>query len=127
MKSTFAVVLAFFAASLIAAPTGSSPAITIQFANDISGRNADATLIADGNPNAVANLFAGSPIDNGGKIIATSAQLVNFPQGVFCVIKAFDGTVITNLNTDKTFADLDGNPNAAIPTVVSGDAIICEV
>jgi len=131
MKSTLSLVFALFAASISAAPAASSkrdfPAITIQFANDMSGANADATLVANGTPNSVAHLFAGSSIDNGGEIIATSSQLVNFIQGLSCVVTGYQGTVIASLSTDKTFADLDGNPNAAIPTVVSGDSITCEV
>ena len=128
MKTTFAAVLALYAASILGAPTAPTfPSISIQFANDMTGANVDVAVVADGNPNAVATLFAGTSIDNGGEIIATSAQLVNFVQGTSCVIVNFQGTIIANLNTDKTYADLDGNPNAAVPQVVSGDVIVCDV
>lgn len=36
-------------------------------------------------------------------------------------------SMMASLSTDDTFADLDGNPNAAIPTDVSGDTITCKV
>jgi hypothetical protein len=125
MKFTIAAVFAVFATSILAAPA-TFPTVTIQFSNDQTGANADVKVTANGNPNAVSTLFAGTSINKGGRIIATSAQLTQFVQGTFCVVKA-GNTVIANLNTDKTFADLDGNHNAAIPTDVTNDVIICEV
>jgi hypothetical protein len=124
MKSTFAAVLAVCAAAASAAPT--YPTVTVQFSNDQTGANANVPVITDGTPYAVSTLFAGTAVDINGRIIATSAQLTQFVQGTFCVVKAGD-TVIGNLNTDKTFADLDGNPNAAIPTDLTGTVLICEV
>jgi hypothetical protein len=130
MQFTIATALAVLAAVATAAPATqvrTLPTVTISFSNDQSGRNAAVPIVADGNPNLVGSLFAGSAIDVNGEIIATSAQLTQFVQGTFCVIENFAGTVVAKLNTDATFADLDGNPNAAVPTDVTGLTIICEV
>lgn len=120
-----AAVFALFASSILAAPV-TFHTITIQLSNDQTRANADLSVIADGNTNAVSALFAGTSIDNGGRIIATSAQLTQFVQGTSCVVET-GNTVIAILNTDETFANLDGNPNAAIPTDVTNDVIVCEV
>ena len=129
MKS-FAAALALFAAVASAAPTiiaRDFPTVTIQLSNDQSGANAAVPIVTDGTPTLIGSVFAGTSVDVNGEIIATSAQLTQFVQGTFCVIENFAGTVVAKLNTDSTFADLDGNPNAAVPTDVTGLAIICEV
>lgn len=128
MKSTFAAALALFAAAASAAPAvpRGFPTVTIQFANDQTGHNANVAVVANGNQNYVSTLFAGTSIDINGRIIATSAQLTQFVQGTNCVV-ASGLTAIADLTTDHTFADLDGNPNAAVPTDVTGDTIVCHI
>jgi hypothetical protein len=134
MKSTLAVIFAVFAAVASAAPTPTTTAadstitttVTVQLSNDATGANANKAVIADGTPLAIADLFAGTAVDNAGQIIATSVQLVQFIDNTFCVIKAGDDFVGV-FNFEKTFADLDGNPDAAIPTDLNGTVLICEV
>lgn len=129
MKSTFAAVLALFAAAASAAPAiiaRDYPIVTIQFSNDQSGANADVQIVANGQQNAVSTLFAGTSIDINGQIIATSAQLVQFVSGTSCVVG--NGlTGIADLSADHTYGDLDGNPNTSVPTNVSGDVIVCSI
>jgi hypothetical protein len=124
MKPTLAVVSALLATAITAAPVTTT--VTVQLANDFTGANADVPIIANGSPNAIATLFAGTSIDNDGQILATSAQLTQFVTGTSCVIEA-GATVIGTLNTDQMFADLDATPNVDVPIDVTGDVIICEV
>jgi hypothetical protein len=135
MKTTFAIISALFvASSAIAAPAGgpqippaTSQTVTVSFSNDQTGRNAPITAPLDGTVISISSYLANSPLYNNGQVAASSAYLVAFPQGAACAITAADGHIITNLNDQKTFVDLDGNPNAAIPVSLNGATLTCEI
>ncbi|KAF3914290.1 hypothetical protein ABW20_dc0101587 [Dactylellina cionopaga] len=127
MKSTIAIFFSFFAAAITAAPTGTTfPSVTVSLSNDLSGANGIATIEANGVDRYISELFGNTPVGTGGYVVASSAQLTNFPQGVFCIIKKGDAPVGI-LNFMRTFADLDGNPNAAIPQNLDGAILNCQV
>jgi hypothetical protein len=139
MKTTFAIISALFAASTtLAAPAGgpqypptSAPATsqtaTVSFINDQSGANAPIVAPLDGTVISLSNALINTSLGASGQVLATSAQFVAFPQGAACAITAANGQIITNLNDQKTFADLDGNPNAAVPVNLAGATLTCEI
>jgi hypothetical protein len=110
-SSTFAVV----ALAVPALTTPIFPSVTIQLANDLTGANAAAKLPADGAFHAIADLFDYTPInvnDSSGeaRIIASSAQLIQFPQGVFCIIKENMNPVgVLNFLSTFTHLTMAGN------------------
>ena len=109
MKSAIFAVCSFLAAFGTASPT--TPSVTLQLANDLSGANNNQVILADGTTHAIADLFAGTSVDVNGQIYVSSAQLTAFPTHVQCAIFKAQ-SLVTVLTQDKTFADLDGNPNA---------------
>jgi hypothetical protein len=130
MKTTFAIISALFAASTtLAAPLAAgAPAVqtaTVSFNNDQSGRNAPIVAPLDGTVISISAALANSPLYVNGAVTATSAQFVAFPQGAACVINN-NGAIVT-LNSQKTFVDLDGNPNAAVPVNLNGATLQCEL
>ncbi|KAK6515953.1 hypothetical protein TWF281_004544 [Arthrobotrys megalospora] len=127
MKSTIAIIFSVFATAIIAAPAGTTfPSVTVSLANDLSGANGHATIEANGQDRSISQLFKNTPVGTNGHVVASSAQLTNFPQGVFCIIKKGDAP-IGILNFRRTFADLDGNPHTAIPQNLDGAILNCQV
>ncbi|GAM37253.1 hypothetical protein EIK77_000786 [Talaromyces pinophilus] len=122
--------LALLATSVVALPSGfvarqSPNEITFTIINDQTGAQAAATVPIDGSVAAFQDLFGTSSLASNGRILATSSQLIAFPQGVDCIIYQTTIDVIGHLTPEHTYLDLDGNPNAAIPVDVSGDHITC--
>ncbi|PLB46348.1 hypothetical protein P170DRAFT_362060 [Aspergillus steynii IBT 23096] len=125
MKSFTAIVFSLLAASVFAAPVEERALqVTVSLANDQSGANAGVQFPADGNNRSIRTLYGNTPVGAGGTVLASSAQLTAFPQTINCVIRN-NGAVIATLTAQRTFADLDGNPNAAIPVNLNGGVINC--
>ena len=133
MQFTIAAVFAL-AAAVSAAPSTipakrTVPSVTISLSNDASGANGAATILADGNPNQVQTLFQNSPLfvpQINDEILATSAQLTSFPQGVSCIFQNAGKTFAT-LNVDTSFVEFSTPNPQLIPTRLSGTVLICEV
>jgi hypothetical protein len=122
MKSTIFALCSFLAAFGAAVPT--TPTVTLQLANDLSGANNDQVILADGSTYAISDLFSGTSVDVNGQILVTSAQLVAFPTFVQCAI--FEAqSLVTVLTQDHTFADLDGNSATTIPVELNNAWVSC--
>lgn len=122
--------LALLATSVAALPSGfvarqSPNEITFTITNDQSGAQAAATVPIDGSVATFENLFGASALASNGQILASSSQLIAFPQGVDCIIFRSARDVVGHLVPSHTYLDLDGNPNAAVPVDVTGDSITC--
>ena len=127
MKSFAAVVLGLAAAaSAIPAPKSTVANLTFSLTNDLTGANAAATIPGNGVDVPLEDLFVGTSVAPGGQILATSIQFVTLPPNVFsaCVFALNGRTVV--INDKKTFADIDGNPYAAIPQLLNGVTINCQ-
>ncbi|ORY03031.1 hypothetical protein BCR34DRAFT_605359 [Clohesyomyces aquaticus] len=133
MKFTLAIASTLFATAITAAPSaiqarnGKYPEATVSVINDITGAHAPITLGADGSEHRVGDLFTGTPIDNAGTILATSAQLTMFPQGVECSFYLPGGKPIILDSQAHTFAQLDGNPDAACTVVLNDFIFSCKM
>lgn len=122
--------LALFAISAVALPTTlttrqSSSQLTFTIINDQTGAQAAATIPIDGTSHTFESLFGSSPLASNGEILATSSQLIAFPQVFDCAIINSAQAPVGYFNPSHTYVDLDGNPNAAVPVDVSGDSITC--
>lgn len=125
MKSFTAVVFSLLAASVYAAPVEERALqVTVALSNDQTGANAGVQFAADGTNKSIRTLYGGTSVGAGGIVRASSAQLTAFPQTINCVIRN-NGVVIATLNAQRTFADLDGNPNAATPVNLNNGIINC--
>ena len=122
MKSAIIASLSFLAALVTAGPT--APTATLQLANDLSGANHNAVILTDGTTYPLTDLFAGTAVDVNGQILASSAQLVAHPTYVQCAI-FHPQSLVTVLTQDRTFADLDGNPNALTTIALNDAAVSC--
>jgi hypothetical protein len=98
--------------------------VTFALSNDQTGAYASAPFLADGTDKPIYNLFAGTSVAAGGKVLASSAQLTAFPQTISCVLKN-NGATITTLTAQHTYFDLDGNPSVSIPVNLNGATINC--
>lgn len=132
LKMIFSVIssLALLATSVAAMPSGfvarqNTNKITFTIINDQSGAQAAATVPIDGSVDTFEGLFGTSSLASNGKILATSSQLIAFPQGFECTIFKSTNNVLGYFTPEHTYIDLDGNPNAAIPVDVSGYSISC--
>jgi len=126
MKSFAAITLSLIGLSL-AAPSvlnTRTSSVTIQLANDQSGANSNAAVPLDGASHAISVLYAGSSIAAGGFKV-TSGQLNSFPQSFSCTVRNDAGAAVGTFTPDHTYLDLDGNPNAAVPTDFSTGTITC--
>lgn len=124
MKSTVALVVALLAANTLAMPT-SFPCITVSVINDVNGSNAQATVLANGVPNSIPDLFRHSNIDDHGSIFATSAQLVQFVENAFCSFNEDDH--IFPINGRSTFLDLDGDADKATAILLNHFTFQCQI
>ncbi|KAF2119431.1 hypothetical protein BDV96DRAFT_684030 [Lophiotrema nucula] len=129
MKTTFAAVALLFGAA-IAAPASTKSSqdgtqIKVSVINDQSSRNADATVAADGVANPIRDLFAKTAVDANGRIIASSAQLIQFVDNVTCCFSK-NGQLIP-ITGRLTFADLDGNKGVAIPVDITDFTFECRI
>lgn len=125
MKITSVISIAFLNAVAFAAPSH-LPQISISVINDVTGKNAIATISADGRFQNVSDLFKNSAIDEQGRILASSAQLVGFVENVFCSFNNED--IIIPLNNEVTFAGLGRNPASALSlTLLNNFQLQCQV
>jgi hypothetical protein len=127
MQFTLAIVAAIFASSITAAPTlearNAVPSITVSITNDQTGASASATVPGDGIARNLTDLFGGSAIDQHGAIVGTSAQLTKFSDNTKCFFQNVN--CIINFDGRKTFADLDGNKDIALPVYLNGFNLQC--
>lgn len=100
------------------------PPVTLSLINDQTGQSATTTVIADGSRSSLAQLFRNSNIDNNGRILASSAQLIDFVQGLFCVFQK--GNIIIPINDEKTFVRFDQSQPALLVDL-EGVFLQCEV
>jgi len=133
MKTSFAAVLALFAASSLAAPTPAYPTnqdgLTVSFTltNDESGANAAATVPVNGESNDIYTLFKGSVVDVeaiNSEILATSINFSSIPQYVSCQLLS-GSTAIGTFSPSFTFLTL--TPDVSEPRRLSGTTITCYV
>ena len=113
MQFTLATI-ALFAASAFALPaTQAAPVATatISFINDQSGAHAPIVAPLDGTTVNLYNALTGTPVGVPNQVLASSAQLIAYPQNVDCTIKNLGGTVLGELTARKTYVKL----NAALP------------
>jgi hypothetical protein len=127
MQFTLAIVAAIFASSITAAPAlearNAVPSITVSITNDQTGASASATVPGDGIARNLTDLFGGSAIDQHGAIVGTSAQLTKFSDNTKCFFQNVN--CIINFDGRKTFADLDGNKDIALPVYLNGFNLQC--
>jgi hypothetical protein len=88
------------------------PQITVSLANDQTGTSAQATILADGTVFRIPELFANTNIDNANMVVASSAQLTSFVEGVFCVF--WEGDRAIAINNEQTFIFFDGDRPGAL-------------
>ena len=117
---------ALFFASAFAAP---APVLfKVQLSNDFTGKNADVDIAVNSGPHTFGQLFSGT---FGAQVLATSIQAVSPGAGgnkVQCdIINRGTPAIHAYLNSWNTFVDLDGNPNKATPTDVTGFTIECQL
>ncbi|KAH7108754.1 hypothetical protein B0J11DRAFT_543750 [Dendryphion nanum] len=126
MKLDSIFVVTFLNAVAFAAPSY-SPRITISVTNDLTGRNAVTTIPANGRFQNISSLFKNSAIDEHGRILASSAQLVGFVENVFCSFNNKD--IVIPLNSAATFAVLGRDLESAslVPTLLNNFQLQCQV
>ncbi|PYH83594.1 hypothetical protein BO82DRAFT_400354 [Aspergillus uvarum CBS 121591] len=129
MKSFATIIASVLIAAVSAAPApvdieARVNSVTVSFANDQSGANAGVSIPGDGVTRSIQTLYGGTAVGSSGTVLASSAQLTNFSQWSSCNI-VNGGKSIAYLNSQRTFADLDGNPNAVIPVDLNGATITC--
>ncbi|CAO2650199.1 Nn.00g014910.m01.CDS01 [Neocucurbitaria sp. VM-36] len=101
---------------------------TFSLSNDITGANAARSVVVNGGPVTLGGLFTWSPLVKDGRVIATSAQNLNPVGGaVLCVFTDPATGKVFRLNDKVTFADLDGNDQAAVQTDVTDFTFQCEL
>ncbi|KAJ5120968.1 uncharacterized protein N7515_008929 [Penicillium bovifimosum] len=128
MKFAFASILPLLAVPITATPfeVRQSNPVTVALSNDQTGAYAGVTFQADGTDRTLRSLFGATSVASEGIVKANAAQLTAFVQPVNCVITN-DGASIGTLTAENTYADLDGNPNTAIPFDLSNSKINCRV
>ncbi|KAF2679075.1 hypothetical protein K458DRAFT_119832 [Lentithecium fluviatile CBS 122367] len=129
MKFTIALIAGIFSTAAVAAPAMEAretyKSLTFRITNDLTGRNAAATVLTDGMARNLIDLFRGSAIQNEyGAIIGTSVDLTGgFTDATRCFFQ--DGNTVINFNGKATHADLDGNPAIALPVYMNNFNIQC--
>lgn len=128
MQLTLALVATLFSTSITAAPAiacrAAAPTLTFQVSNDLTGRQASATVVADGIARNLIDLFRNSGIDDNGIIRGSSVQLTGgFNDNTKCFFQS--GNTVINFNGKQTFADLDGDVTKAKPIELNGFNVQC--
>lgn len=115
-------------ASISAAPIESRQPqqVTVALSNDQTGAYAGKTFLADNTDKSVQKLFGATSVGAGGHVQATSVQLTAFPENISCLVKN-KGVTVATLTAQHTYADLDGNPNAATPVDLTYATVNCHV
>ncbi|CAI7678615.1 unnamed protein product [Penicillium pancosmium] len=114
MKAVNAVYLAL--AATVSASTfqaRDTEPVTLALSNDLTRSYATAQIATDGLKHSIGVLFAGSP-------------LATVPNGIHCEITN-GGATIASFTERNTYADLDGNPNQAVPVNLSSARVACTV
>ena len=99
---------------------------TLGLSNDLTRSYATAKFPTDSLNHSLGVYFGGTSVSVGGVVKASSAQLVDMPSGVGCVITN-NGTTIATLTNENTYADLDGNPDESVAINLMGADITCHV
>jgi hypothetical protein len=125
MKSAIATSL-LFVATAIAVPLEARTAATVGFAlsNDQSGAYSGVTFPADGADRTIPSLFGSASVGSSGHVLASSAQLTQFPGTISCTLKN-NGAVLATFTSQKTYAALGGNPAKAIVVNLDHGVINC--
>ncbi|KAJ5457414.1 hypothetical protein N7475_008802 [Penicillium sp. IBT 31633x] len=128
MKFAYSIIVPFLAITISATPleVRQSNSVTMALSNDQSGAYAGVALPADGTDRTIPSLFGSTSVGAGGIVKATAAQLTAFPQSINCVITN-NGATIATLTAQRTYVDLDGNPNTAVPINLNNAKINCRV
>ncbi|RAL15791.1 uncharacterized protein BO97DRAFT_403062 [Aspergillus homomorphus CBS 101889] len=129
MKSFTTIIASLLIAAVSAAPApvdieSRASTVTVSLANDQTGANAGVAIPGDGVSRGIQTLYGGTSVGSGGRVLASSAQLTNFPQWASCII-VNNGATIAYLNPQQTYADLDRDPSAVKPVDLSGGSITC--
>ncbi|KAF9737148.1 hypothetical protein PMIN06_001908 [Paraphaeosphaeria minitans] len=107
MQFTMATISALFAATACALPAAqgsSAPATaTVSFINDQTGAHAPVVAPLDGTVINLYNVLTGTPVGVPNQVIASSAQLINYPQNVDCTINGIDGNQLGQLTARQTY------------------------
>jgi len=117
-----ALIAALLQASAYSKPV--FPPITVSLADDQTGTSAQATILANGTVFAIPALFVNTGIDNGNMVVASSAQLTSFVEGVFCVFREDDRAIAINSEQSFIFFDTD-RPGALVD--LSNVTFQCEI
>lgn len=127
MKAVNAVYFAFAATvSANSFQARDSGSITLGLSNDLTRSYATAKFPTDSLNHSLGVYFGGTSVSVGGVVKASSAQLVDMPSSVSCVITN-NGTTIATLTNENTYADLDGNPDESVAINLMGADITCHV
>ncbi|KAJ5097842.1 hypothetical protein N7532_004843 [Penicillium argentinense] len=126
MKSAISIV-SLLVATIAAAPleARSVPTVTLALSNDQSGAYSTAAFAADGLDKSISSLFGSKSVGSSGHVLASSAQLSQFPGTISCTLKN-NGAIFT-LTAQSTYIDLDGNPGAATPVNLDNARVNCHV
>ncbi|KAL2821164.1 hypothetical protein BJX63DRAFT_379527 [Aspergillus granulosus] len=112
MLSHTAIAFGLFFSSITAAVIPNQSArVTIALSNDQSGAYSTRYVAADGVTRRIYDLFRQTSVGSSGSVLASSTQLTAFPQSISCIIRN-NGVTIATLTAQRTYADLDGNPNS---------------
>jgi hypothetical protein len=125
MKSALMFVLTLSSATVGATHLPYLPNVNFKLVNDVTGSSADATVRADGSFNSIADLFAHSVLYVGGRVLASSAELLNPTGNELCSFNS-DARVIP-INSTATFVDLDNDNTQAVPIAMNQFHFQCQV
>ncbi|KAK2787939.1 hypothetical protein FQN52_004352 [Onygenales sp. PD_12] len=131
MHSSLALVFGLLATSISALPTApiitarDVTHVTVQLTNDQTGLSSSKAIPLDYVKRPIIEVFAGTPIITEGDAFASSTQLTDFVADVRCEFVGIYDDVLVELTDRATFADLDGNPDAATPITLKNYRIAC--
>lgn len=80
--------------------------VTVSFTNERTGQNAPVRAPTDGTIVYLQNALQGTPVNQQGQVIATSANIVNSQGNVACTLSGWDNKQIAFINTQKTYSTL---------------------
>ncbi|KAK7189715.1 uncharacterized protein CC84DRAFT_1176709 [Paraphaeosphaeria sporulosa] len=103
MQFTIATISALFAATSCALPAAQGATATVSFINDQTGAHAPVVAPLDGTVINLYNVLIGTPVGVPNQVIASSAQLIDYPQNVDCTINGINGGQLGQLNARQTY------------------------
>ncbi len=129
MKATIFASAAVLFTVALAAPTlktrQDASTFTLQLSDDMSGLTDSRPVAIDAGPINLGEHFPSSTLAPNGTLIATSALNSSPGLPVTCTIVDPISGATFQLDQQLTYADLDGNPNQAIPTDITDFTIDC--